>query len=224
MLRTIRSDLDSLVLVCDGTLKQTNAIRGLLSDLTKGTVPQSWRRYRCRELPVAAWIADLSARLEHLTRITDQGVEDHAPTSLGLLFHPHGFITASRQAVAHATKSSLEQLELCIDLDGRNSGFETTGASTFVLEGLALVGATWDLSKLVLNDGSAVRLGPSALSWRHRDSVDINDIRNVQRTVEVPCWLDSTRQDSLFTVRLDAGANTPSVIAQRAVALVAALD
>ena len=60
------------------------------------------------------------------------------------------------------------------------------------------------------------------LSWQHKGAN--TDETTEQGEVEVPCWLDSTRQDSLLTVRLDAGGNEPSVIAQRAVALVAALD
>lgn len=90
------------------------------------------------------------------------------------------------------------------------------------LPGLALVGASWSSSKLVLNDGSTVRLGASQISWVRKD----NDVKGGlgKNVVEVPCWLDATRADALFTVKLDAGEIEPSTIAQRAVALVAALD
>lgn len=115
--------------VCEGELKQTNDLRGLLSDLTKGTVPSSWRRYKCRSLAAGAWIADLTKRLNQLTRIVESGDLRGSSTSLGLLFHPHGFVTASRQAVAHATSSSLEQLQLRVDLEG------TGGPGSFAIEG-----------------------------------------------------------------------------------------
>jgi len=129
LLHRIRTDLDNLVQVCDGTLKQTNDIRGLLSDLTKGTVPSSWRRYRCRDLAAGAWIADLARRLAQLATIVDSGDLGGSATSLGLLFHPHGFVTASRQAIAHATSSSLEQLSLQVDLE------QIGGAGSFTVEG-----------------------------------------------------------------------------------------
>lgn len=129
LLRRVRADLDDLIQVCDGSLKQTNDIRRLLSDLTKGSVPTSWRRYRCRDLSAGAWIADLAKRLAQLGSIVESGDLGGSATSLGLLFHPHGFVTASRQAVAHATNSSLEQLSLQVDL-------EKTGAEgSFVIEG-----------------------------------------------------------------------------------------
>lgn len=129
LLATIRSDLANLIQVCDGELKQTNDIRGLLSDLTKGTVPSSWRRYKCRNLAAGAWIVDFAQRLAQLARIVESGDLGGSSTSLGLLFHPHGFVTASRQAVAHATSSSLEQLRLQVDLE------KVGGAGSFTLEG-----------------------------------------------------------------------------------------
>lgn len=223
--------------VCDGTLKQTNDIRGLLSDLTKGTVPSSWRRYRCRDLAAGTWIADLTKRLAQLATILDSGDLGGSSTSLGLLFHPHGFVTASRQAVAHATNSSLEQLSLQVDLE------QTGGSGSFTVEGelaacrvgtgslltlfscligLALVGASWTSSKLIINDGSTVRLAASQISWVRKDTEAKGNAG--KNEVEIPCWLDATRADSLFTVKLDAGEIEPSTVAQRAIALVAALD
>lgn len=132
---TVRTDLENLVKVCDGELKQTNDLRALLSDLTKGTVPASWRRYRCRSLPVSAWIADLSKRVAQLETIVDAAEGDLArtPVSLGLLFQPQGFITASRQATAHATGKSLEQLSLRVELE------KTGSSNSFTIEGMLLV-------------------------------------------------------------------------------------
>lgn len=113
----IRSDLSALIRVCDGDLKQTNDLRALLADLVKGTVPAAWRKYRCRDLPVAAWIVDLAKRLAQLQRVAAAKEQDSEPVSLGLLFTPHGFVTASRQTVAHKQKVSLEELVLDVSLE-----------------------------------------------------------------------------------------------------------
>lgn len=131
LLAVIRRDLATLIKVCAGQVKQTNAIRGLLSDLTKATVPAAWLRYQARSLPVGSWLVDFSKRLEQLTRIVDGGDLSKCSTSLGLLFHPHAFVTASRQAAAHATGSSLEQLHLQVDLEtpGGDGTFAIEGAS-----------------------------------------------------------------------------------------------
>ncbi|GAA5960288.1 hypothetical protein JCM21900_000936 [Sporobolomyces salmonicolor] len=213
LLPTIRNDLTNLIQVCDGELKQTNDLRALLSDLTKGTVPSSWRRYRCRNLAVGSWVADLSKRIGQLASIVEAGNLGEAPVALGLLFHPHGFITASRQAIAHATKSSLEQLSLQVEIE------KTGGSGSFIVEGLALIGASWTASELSINDGSVVRLAPSSISWTTTPSMATQ-----QQLISLPCFLDSTRADVLFNVSLPRGGADPTVVAQRAVALVAALD
>ena len=115
--------------VCGGKTKQTNAIRALLSNLTKATVPSTWLRYDARTLPVGAWIVDFTKRLAQLARIMQAGDLRKCSTSLGLLFHPHAFVTATLQAIAHATGSSLEQLHLQVDLE------KTGGSSSFTIEG-----------------------------------------------------------------------------------------
>ncbi|GAA6059654.1 hypothetical protein JCM10212_004157 [Sporobolomyces blumeae] len=208
---TIREDLENLVRVCDGTLKQTNDLRALLSDLTKGTVPSAWRRYRCRSLPVGTWIADFSRRVAQLDSVVAQGDLARAPVSLGLLFQPQGYITASRQTTAHSTGSSLEQLSLQVELE------QTGAANSFVIEGLVLIGASWAGNHLVVNDGENVRLGASSLVWS-------TTAPSGQDTVTIPFFLDPTRADLLLSVRLPKGPVDPTLLAQRGVALVAASD
>ncbi|BGP45295.1 dynein heavy chain [Rhodotorula kratochvilovae] len=213
LLPTIRTDLDNLVKVCDGELKQTNDLRALLSDLAKGTVPSSWRRYRCRELPVGAWVIDLSKRLAQLATIVARADLAKVPVALGLLFHPHGFITASRQAIAHATQASLEELSLQVNLE------ETGGANSFVVEGLSLIGARWENGALALNDGSVVRLASSSISWQRKADAPST---STQQQLTVPCFLDTTRADVLFSVAVPAGRVDAVAVKQRAVAVVAA--
>ncbi|GAA6009794.1 hypothetical protein JCM11491_000816 [Sporobolomyces phaffii] len=210
---TIRHDLDNLVKVCSGELKQTNDLRSLLSDLTKGTVPSTWRRYKCRSLPVAGWIADFSKRVAQLESVVQANDLAQAPVSLGLLFQPQGYITASRQATAHATGSSLEQLSLQVELE------QTGSAHSFAIEGLVLIGADWKSSQLSINNGENVRLAPSSLVWSPSSPSSSN-----AATVSVPLFLDATRSDLLLTISLPKGAADQTLLAQRAVALVAASD
>ncbi|GAA5943977.1 hypothetical protein JCM3775_004729 [Rhodotorula graminis] len=220
LLPSIRSDLADLVKVCDGELKQTNDLRALLLDLAKGTVPSSWRRYRCRDLPVAVWIVDLAKRLSQLATVGAAPSLAQVPVALGLLFHPHGFITASRQAVAHSTQASLEELHLEVAL-------EVTGQpDSFVVEGFSLVGACLQDGALALNDGSVVRLGPSSISWRRRRAPDsapsTSGSNDGETRLALPCFLDSTRTDVLFSVAVPARGVDAVAVKQRAVAVVAA--
>ncbi|KAM0792972.1 hypothetical protein ACM66B_002727 [Microbotryomycetes sp. NB124-2] len=223
LLRTVRDDLDQIAQVCAGTLKQTNDLRALLSALAKGSVPATWNRYKTREMPVSSWVTGFAKRVEQLEKIVvgdgslaRSSFKDR-PVVLGLLFHPHGFVTATRQTIAHDTRSSLELLELKVDLDQSGSAKDS-----FTVEGLALVGASWTQGSLSINDGSTTRLGASQLSWIARTPATSSDARHT--TVEIPCWLDSSRSDVLFTVKLDGDKVDKNVVAQRAVALVAAIE
>ncbi|GAA5873340.1 hypothetical protein JCM3774_005947 [Rhodotorula dairenensis] len=217
LLPVIRTDLEHLVQVCNGERRQTNDLRSLLADLVKGTVPASWRKFRCREMPVSAWIADLVKRLAQLERVAESAAAQASePVSLGLLFNPTGFVTASRQTAAHALKVSLEELTLDVLLD------HAPPVHGFAIEGMTLTGATCKPDGLHLNDGSPVQLGTSALIWRA--PTDHKPASSTRR-VGIPCYLDSTRADILFHVAVDTAANVdPTLVVQRAVAVIAAAD
>ncbi|GAA5850789.1 hypothetical protein JCM8547_009091 [Rhodosporidiobolus lusitaniae] len=231
LLPTIRTDLANLIKVCDGELKQTNDLRALLSDLTKGTVPSSWSRYKCRALAVGSWIVDFSKRVQQLSRVVESGELGKVPAELGLLFHPHGYITASRQSVAQRTGSSLEELGLEVRVE------DVGGEGAFTVEGLALVGASWTSSRLALNDGSITRLAPSSIAWRSKStspSSSSSPAENGKDSISIPCFLDATRADVLFNVTMPSvqagegggggGGEGRETVKQRAVAMVAALD
>ena len=57
--------------VCDLKKKQTNYIRGLLSDLQKGIVPKSWLRYNVPGVTINPWIIDFSERIRQLQTIVE---------------------------------------------------------------------------------------------------------------------------------------------------------
>ncbi|KAM0751755.1 hypothetical protein T439DRAFT_218203 [Meredithblackwellia eburnea MCA 4105] len=205
LLGSVRGDLVKLIQVCDGELKQTNEIRGLLSDLAKGVVPASWSRFKARKLSASAWIADLAKRLAQLADVSTSG-DLRGPTSIGLLFHPNGFITASRQAVAHSLNASLESLELQLQFDAASS------TNSFTLTNLAFIGARFAGSKVVLNEGEIFSLDGVQLLWVQKGTKKAGQL-------EIPWFLDSTRQQLLTFVRVPA--DDGATMAQRAVALLA---
>lgn len=109
---------------------------------------------------------------------------------LGGLFNPEAYFTATRQCVAQANGWSIEELILDIQVAG-------TKPQNFVLSGLKLQGAVWkdglQLSADVLSDMPSV-----ALTWVKVDpAVNIHDGK-----IYLPVYLNSTRDDQLFTVDL----------------------
>lgn len=54
-----------------GDKKQTNYHRAMLSDLVKGIIPSSWRRYTVpRGCTVIQWITDFSERIKQLQQVS----------------------------------------------------------------------------------------------------------------------------------------------------------
>ncbi|KAH9486661.1 Cytoplasmic dynein 1 heavy chain 1 [Psilocybe cubensis] len=210
LLGSVRKDLDNVVKVCLGELKQTNHLRTLMSSLTKGSIPEHWRRYKVnKSMAVSAWIADFARRLAQLDNIATLDNLSNTEVWLGGLFFPEAYITATRQAVAHRKKWSLETLHLRLDIERVND------PNAFVVDGLVLEGAAWSSDHLVLNDGEAVRLSSSQIRWVQMDE------NPSQGLVNLPVYLNNDRSDVLFTVDLPFDAMAGSLVATRAVCLTA---
>ncbi|KAK0566065.1 dynein heavy chain [Tilletia horrida] len=201
LLKTVQDDLKEVIAVCAGTARQTNHNRSLLSDLPK----------------------DLAQRLAQLEAVSKEARYERFSVTLGLLFAPGAYLTATRQAVAHRTRTSLENLRLELQV---NDGGRAEGG--FALQGLKLEGAEWKDSRIQLNDGSTVGLGPSSLLWvpvgtSKTGTGNSSTIEIGRDSIPVTLYLNSDRSNSLFSIRLPAGHGLEqSESAQRAVALRAA--
>jgi dynein heavy chain 1 len=146
------------------------------------------------------------AQLDHIAGLDNL---NNLEVWLGGLFYPEAYITATRQAVAHRRKWSLETLYLRLDLERVND------PGSFVVDGLVLEGASWTNDRLILNDGDAVRLNSSQLRW-----VQIDE-SNQEGLVNLPVYLNNDRGDVLFTVDLPFDTASGPLVATRAVCLTA---
>lgn len=73
-------------------------------------------------MSVSEWIPDLARRLAQLDGITTmQQTLSDVEVWLGGLFFPEAYITATRQAVAHRKRWSLETLSLRLDIGQMNN-------------------------------------------------------------------------------------------------------
>jgi len=214
LLRQVRKDLEDVGLACQGALKQTNHLRQLMTDLTKGTIPTHWRQYKVpKSLAVASWIPDFSSRLAQLERVSQLASFSGLSVWLGGLFYPEAYITATRQAVAHRMSWSLETLALRIDLE------QPSDPIAFGVEGLVLEGATWVEDHLAINNGDAMRLGGSQIRWVQTS--DCPKLGESQALVTLPVYLNNDRSDVLFTVDLPFDSAEASFSVVRAVCLTA---
>jgi len=210
LLIQVRKDLADVVQVCKGSLKQTNHLRTLMSSLTKGAIPTHWRRYKVpKAMAVSEWIPNLARRLAQLNDIAGLDNLTIVEVWLGGLFFPEAYITATRQAVAHRKRWSLETLNMRLDIEKIND------PSAFIVDGLALEGAAWATDKLVLNDGEVVRLNPSQIRWVQSEESSEGVF------VNLPVYLNNDRSDVLFTVDLPFDSTAGALVAMRAVCLTA---
>jgi len=69
---------------------------------------------------VSEWIANFARRLSRLDAIAGLDNLSNVEVWLGGLFFPEAYITATRQAVAHRKKWSLETLSLRLDIERVN--------------------------------------------------------------------------------------------------------
>ncbi|KAJ3856829.1 dynein heavy chain protein 1 [Lentinula lateritia] len=211
LLGQVQRDLGDVVKVCQGELKQTNHLRSLMSSLTKGTIPNHWRIYKVpKAMAVSGWVANFAKRLAQLDNIAGVDNLNNVEVWLGGLFFPEAYITATRQAVAHRKKWSLETLNLTLDIERVND------PGAFILDGLALEGASWVTDKLVLNNGEVVRLNPSQIRWVQLDDITRGNL------VNLPVYLNNDRSDVMFTVDLPFDSSAGSLVATRAACLTAA--
>ena len=83
-----------------------------------GTIPDHWRQYKVnRAMAISGWVADFARRLAQLTHIAGRDHLANVEVWLGGLFFPEAYVTATRQAVAHRKKWSLETLRLRLDIE-----------------------------------------------------------------------------------------------------------
>lgn len=84
-------------------------------------------------MAVSGWIVDFARRLVQLDHIASLDNLNNVEVWLGGLFFPEAYITATRQAVAHRKKWSLETLHLRLDIDRVND------PNSFVVDGLCFI-------------------------------------------------------------------------------------
>ena len=83
-------------------------------------------------MSVSEWIPNLARRLAQLNDVAGLDNLNNVEVWLGGLFFPEAYITATRQAVAHRKRWSLETLNLRLDIEKVND------PSAFIVDGNAI--------------------------------------------------------------------------------------
>lgn len=222
LLQTVVSDLQDVLLICQGEKKQTNYHRQMLSELVRGILPNSWRRYTVPSgCTVIQWITDFSQRVQQLQKVSQLVSQAGAkelqsfPVWLGGLFNPEAYITATRQCVAQANSWPLEELMLDVTITESGSDGGHNKDSSFGVVGLKLQGAQCKNNQLLLTSTIMMDLPLTLLRWTRNSS---DSSRSGKLTL--PVYLNSTRAELLFTVDLAvAPGQDPHSFYERGVAV-----
>jgi len=206
LLQTVRQDLEDVVAITSSGKKQTNHHRSLIATLTKGMIPASWLGYKVpTSCSVASWVTDFSGRVKQLASVS-KAVSGGGASQLksitvwmGGLFNPEAFITATRQCVAQANSWSLEELDLdvCVADEAEKPSFDDC---SFAVEGLKLFGAACSNNQLSISAEISTNLHLTRLRW-----IKKSELSDAAKIV-LPVYLNSTRQNLLFTVDLPTRA------------------
>lgn len=101
-------------------------------------------------MSVAEWVPNLARRLAQLDQVAslEGGNLTNVEVWLGGLFFPEAYVTATRQAVAHRKRWSLETLQLRIDIERVNDpeAFIADGTPDHSLQPIAHEADTSDRS------------------------------------------------------------------------------
>lgn len=142
LLELVKKDLKLLLEMCKGERKSTNVLKSLAEDLHADVIPKRWRKYNIANISATEWVDDFTKRIEQLSHLS--GSSDYGKRGLwfGGLFFPEAFMTATRQSVASATKSSLEELELKFEIDISDEAIKDNDLG-FVVSGYSIEGAEY---------------------------------------------------------------------------------
>nr|QVD39637.1 Dynein heavy chain, cytoplasmic [Schistocerca gregaria] len=207
LLQDVIHDLEDVVLICQGEKKQTNYHRAMLSDLVKGIIPPSWRRYTVpRGCTVMQWITDFAQRIKQLQQVSAlvsqggaQGLKSFH-VWLGGLLNPEAYITATRQCIAQANSWSLEELMLDVTITDGDASKSSSDDCSFGVIGLKLQGANCRNNQLHLTSTIMMDLPVTLLRWiRNGSTAEVH----ARSKLSLPVYLNSTRTELLFTVDLN---------------------
>ncbi|KAF8280778.1 dynein heavy chain, cytosolic [Trypanosoma cruzi] len=116
----ILDDLEALEDICAGSRNPTATQRVLIDNVLMDQVPPHWARsYQTFPTTADQWISDFRNRVaqaQFMHEAVEKKTFGKKCLSLGLLFWPGAFLTATKQQAARRQHRSLEQLQLRLEL------------------------------------------------------------------------------------------------------------
>lgn len=216
LLDIVREKVGEVKSMCEGTLQPLMELKLLAQTLYSGQVPKIWKKFTFLEtLEVTPWISDLKKRLDQFDSLVSTPEWQKKGVWLGGMLFPEAFMTATRQYVAQNAKLSLDELDL------RATLYEggTVDEDSFLVDGLSIEGGEWTGKSLAMSKELSNSVKTVKFTWIKINPEDKLRLTNEQ--IFVPVYLNSTRKNLLFSVKLDCGSIPRNNLYQRGIALIA---
>lgn len=219
LLDVVRINVGDVKMMCDGKLQPLMELKLLAQSLYSGHVPKAWKRFTFLDtIDITAWISDFKKRLEQFETLVKTPEWQKKGVWLGGILFPEAFMTATRQFVAQNTKLSLDELDLRATL---YEGGEV-GDDSFLVEGLSIEGGTWRSASLTMSKELSNPVKTVKFTWVKINPEDKYKLQEDQ--IFVPVYLNNTRKNLLFSVKLNCGSIPRNNLYQRGIALIAWSD
>lgn len=216
LLDTVRANLTDVKSMCEGKIQPLQELKALAQTIWSGQIPKTWKRFTFWDsIEVTAWISDFKRRLEQFEKLISTNDWQKKGVWLGGILFPEAFLTATRQYVAQNTKSSLDELELRAEIHDGSS----VGDDSFLVEGLALQGGDWKSESLSMSKDLTNHLKVIKCTWIKINPEDKNKLTEDQ--IFVPVYLNVTRKNLLFSIKLNCKNIPRNNLYQRGIALIA---
>ena len=216
LLDITRGNLGDIDNMCTGATQPLLEVKNMAQAMYSGEIPKSWLKYIIpKDVDVTAWISDFNKRLEQFAAFTGTKQWQKTGVWLGGIIFPEAFMTATRQYVAQNNSASLDELELRMELwDGNEVSDDSFLIKEFSIEGARWEGETLTESKSLTNDVKTVKCTWVKVTPQEKGKINDGEIM-------VPVYLNRTRQNLLFSVKLKCGSIARNFLYKRGVALIA---
>ncbi|GMH89230.1 hypothetical protein TrVE_jg3152 [Triparma verrucosa] len=214
-LRAVMSDLKELSAYCKGGKKLSQKLKSLVDNIGAGVTPTEWKKLfdgGGQGSIGKNWITNFSKRIEQVKEFIATGGQglDKVSFWVGGLFNAGSFITATRQFVARAENSSIDELELVLSVGDGGGGFS--------IEGLGMEGGLLEEggSTIQLSDSLVDKLGICKFQWVKRGETEAGG----KGTITLPVYLHiGDRQKIVVSVSFAEGGKKTDFWLQRGLAL-----
>lgn len=210
-----RKNLNDLRKMCAGEIQPLQELKRLATTIYASEIPKAWQRYIIPpNTSTAIFVSDFKKRLDQFAKFVVNKEWQKKGVWLGGLIFPEAFMTATRQAVAQQQSASLDELELRMEIWDE----QPVGDESFLLKDLTLEGAEWEGETLMVSSQLSNQLKTIKCTWFKAEAAVRGKAQEGE--IMVPVYLNQTRQNLLFSVKLKSGSIERNFLYKRGIALI----